>query len=321
MIYYLIFGFFSLIVAFLMTKFLIPRLVRAGLTGNDVNKLDKPLVAEMGGLAIVGGLSAGMLLAIFFNSFFALDFNLIYILAALLTVYIISLIGICDDLLDMPQWLKAILPLFAAIPLVAVSAAGSTEIFIPFFGSLDVGIFYILVLIPIGIAVASNLTNMLAGFNGMEASMGAVIFAAASLISINNGSTEMAIISISMFGALLGFLFFNRYPSRVFPGDVGNLSIGAVLASSVIIGNFETAGAILVVPYVVDFFIKMKNKFPSSNWWGENREAKLYPVDGQVRGFAQLIMKKANGISEKNLVLAFVAIELVFAVIAVLLYM
>ena len=319
-IYYLAIALFSFIVTLVLSHFLVPRLKRFGIVGKDVNKPDRPEVAEMGGIAIVAGFTAGMLLAIFFNSFGGLQFNLVFMLAAIIAIHSISFIGMVDDLLDIPQWLKALLPLFAAIPLVAVKAAGSTTMAIPFFGVMDFGIVYIFLLIPFGIAVASNLTNMLAGFNGMESGMGIIIFAATGLLAVMKGSVGLALISFSMLGALLAFLRYNWFPARVFPGDVGNLTIGAALAAGVIIGNLETAGAILMAPYVVDFFIKAFNRFPSKGWWGEFRGGKLYPLEGKVRGFAQLVMKKANGISEQNLVLFFIGLEVVFAIIVIILF-
>jgi len=321
LLYYLLVGIASFLITFVLSHFLIPRLKRFGMIGKDVNKPDKPETAEMGGIAIVAGFTGGLLLAIFFNSFFGFNFNLVYVLAAIITILSISFMGAIDDLLDIPQKLKALLPLFAAIPLVAVKA-GITTMDIPVIGIVNLGLIYVLVLIPIGVAVASNLTNMLAGFNGMEAGMGAVIFLTMSIIAVKEGSVEMLLISVAMLAALLAFLRYNLFPSKVFPGDVGNLTIGAALATAVIIGNFESAGAILMLPYVADFFIKAANRFPSSQWWGEYRDGKLYPVEGKVRGFCQLVMKKANGISEQNLVRFFIILEaLVAAVLLAIVYL
>ena len=310
----------SAAIAFFSLPFLIRKLFAANMTGNDVNKKGQPPVAEMGGLAIVMGAIGSLLLAIAMYTFFNYSFPLIGILAAMLTLMIIALIGTYDDLFSMRQSVKAVLPMVAALPLVAVSAAGSTSISFPFVGPVDFGYLYIILLIPLGIAVSSNLTNMLAGFNGMEAGMGCVIFATTLLLALLHGSVEMAMISAAMLGALLAFLRFNWYPARVFTGDIGNLSIGAALAVAVILGNMESVGAILVVPYVLDFFIKAYNKFPSTKWWGELREGKLYPLEGRVRGLAQLVMKLYNGVSEQKLVLTFIAAEAVCAVVAILLF-
>lgn len=312
----------SFAIVFVSLPFLIRKLVAGGITGNDVNKEGRPEVAEMGGLAIVMGVIGSLLLAIALYTFLdgQFQFRLIEILAAMLTLCIIALIGTYDDLFSMRQSVKAVLPMAAALPLVAISAAGSTAMSVPFIGYVDFGIFYIIALIPLGVTVASNLTNMLAGFNGMEAGMGVVMFAAVLALAIINGSTEAAMISAAMLGALLAFLRLNWYPAKAFTGDIGNLSIGAALAVAVILGNFETAGAILVIPYVLDFFIKAKNRFPSTKWWGELRAGKLHPLDGRVRGLAQAVMKQCNGVSEQKLVLIFIAMEAVCAAVAILLY-
>lgn len=311
---------FSFVCTFLLLYFLVPRLKRAGMTGKDINKPEKPEVAEMGGLGIVAGMTCGVLVAVFMNTFMGFQFNLLYVLAALITIHSVAFIGVIDDIVDIPQKIKAFLPILAAVPLIAISAAGSTSLTLPLVGTINFGLLYLFILVPIGVAVASNLTNMFAGFNGMEAGMGIVIFVAASIIAITHGNMEMLVLFLPMLGALLAFFPYNRYPAKVFPGDVGNLSIGAVLAAGVIIGNFETAGAILLLPYVADFFIKLANKFPSRMWWGEYRDGKLYPVEGKVRGLAQMIMKIKNGTTERELVAIFISIEIVVAAVTVLMF-
>jgi len=103
-------------------------------------------------------------------------------------------------------------------------------------------------------------------------------------------------------------------------GDVGTLSIGAIIASSVIVGDFETAGVIIIIPYFVDFVIKAINGFPSKGWWGINNNGKLYCPNPRPVGLCQLIMKLTGGIKEKNLVLTLMGIEAAFGAFAILLY-
>jgi UDP-N-acetylglucosamine--dolichyl-phosphate N-acetylglucosaminephosphotransferase len=314
------------VTSFCLTFFSLPIIVRkmriARIVGHDVNKPGKPEVAEMGGLAIVVGVIGALLLAIALRTFAGYQFNLNEIMAAMLTMTIISLVGIFDDLFDMRKDVKTLLPMVAALPLVALATAGSTTISLPFLGQFDFGIFYIVVLIPLGVTVSANLTNMLAGFNGMEAGMGSVIFASVLLLAVANGASETGMIAAAMLGALLSFLRLNWYPAKVFIGDIGTLLIGGTLAVCVIIGNVESAGAILVAPYLFDFVIKAYNRFPSTNWWGEARgkDGRLHPLGGKVRGLAQLAMKLSGGITEKRLVLLFIAAEGLFALLAILLY-
>ncbi|MGE4413150.1 MAG: UDP-N-acetylglucosamine--dolichyl-phosphate N-acetylglucosaminephosphotransferase, partial [Candidatus Caldatribacteriota bacterium] len=126
------------------------------------------------------------------------------------------------------------------------------------------------------------------------------------------------IILLAALGALIATLYYNWYPAKILVGDVGTLCIGAIMACAVIIGNYETAGVILIIPHVVDFLIKAKNRFPYS--FGVYRKGKLYCPDGGPVGLAQLIMKLTGGISERNLVLVLMGVEAIFGVIAILLY-
>ena len=175
---------FSVFGTVLLTSKIIPKLVLAGITGKDMHKINKPEVAEMGGIAIVAGFIGSAIVGIILHLFFGFNFELAGIMAALLTVAIVAIIGIYDDMVDIGQVVKALLPLAAAVPLIAIEIArGYNVIAIPFIGSLDFGILYPILLIPLAIAVCSNLTNMLAGYNGLEVSLGIVIFAALSILS------------------------------------------------------------------------------------------------------------------------------------------
>ena len=312
---------FSFIVAFWTISKLIPKLRQAGITGRDVNKPGTPEVAEMGGLGIVAGFASGMLLAIAFESFFnqIAVLDLVELLAALATVLIIAHIGILDDLFDMNQGLKAISPIFAALPLVAINV-GMTVMQIPLLGPINFGIFYSLILVPIGVTGAANAVNMLAGFNGLEVGMGIVAIGSLAVIAYTINETTSLVLLLAMLGALLAALYYNRYPARILIGDVGTLSIGGVIAAAVILGNFETAGVIVIIPYFLDFLIKAANRFPSKGWWGDYKDGKLYCPNSKPVSLCQWIMKFSGGISERYLVSTLIGIEAVFGLIAIYMF-
>ena len=78
------------------------------------------------------------------------------------------------------------------VPLVAVEMAGGHSVIsIPFVGMVPFGILYPLLLIPLAIAICSNLTNMMAGFNGLEAGLGIIMFATLSLLAFSHAEPEM----------------------------------------------------------------------------------------------------------------------------------
>jgi len=309
----------SFAVSFAGFPIVIPRLKKAGIVGKNMNSEKQEEIAEMGGLVIAAGFGVGIVFAIFLRTFFDLflSVNLISILAALSTVLIVVIIGVFDDLISIRQWIKAIMPVFAALPLMALKE-GYSMMRIPFIGLIEFGVFYPLVLVPLGITGATNTVNMLAGFNGLEVGMGIVAIGSLSIIAYLIGETTSLIILMATLGALVAALRYNWYPAKILVGDVGTLSIGAVIACAVIVGNYETAGMIIIIPYIIDFLIKAKNRFPYS--FGEYKDGKLYcPESGPV-GLCQLIMKVWGGISERNLVLVLMGIEAIFGLIAILIY-
>jgi len=298
------------------------RLKRAGITGRDLHKPGQPEISEMGGLAIVVGFASGLVLAAALMSFFHLfpGVNLVTLLAVLCTILFAGLIGMADDLLGMHQWVKALLPAIAALPLMAVRA-GHTWLVVPFVGRVNFWIFYPLFLIPAGVTVAANAVNMLAGFNGLEVGMGLVAMASLAALAGILHQTLSFIILLSGMGALLGMICYNWYPARILVGDVATLSIGATLATAVIVGNFETAGVIILIPYAVDFLFKALHGFPSRGWSGElQSDGKLHCPAGGPVGLAQFIMKLSGGIHERTLVIVLMGVEAVFGTLAVMLY-
>jgi len=309
----------SFAVSFAGFPLAIPRLKRAGIVGKNMNSEKQEEIPEMGGLVLAAGFGAGIVFALFLRTFFDLFLavSLSSILAVLSTVLIVVIIGVFDDLISISQRVKAFLPAFAALPLVAIKE-GYSMIRIPFLGIINFSIFYPLILIPVGITGAANAVNMLAGFNGLEVGMGVVAVGTLAIIAYLIGQNTALIILMAALGALVATLYYNWYPAKILVGDVGTLSIGAIIASAVIIGNYESAGVILIIPHVVDFLIKAKNRFPYS--FGIYRKGKLYCPDGGPVGLAQLIMKLTGGISERNLVLVLMGIEAIFGVIAILLY-
>ena len=304
--------------------FAIPRLRRAGIVGKDMHKPDRPEVPELGGLLLVAGFSAGMLMAIAFDTFLTrfISISLAEVFSVLSVVLIAALIGVVDDLIPLRQITKAILPIFIAVPLIAVRA-GDTTIAFPFIGSIDLGIIYSLVLIPIGVTGAANAVNMLAGFNGEVSGVGFVAVGSLAIIAYHVHDTAAFLILVAALGALLATIYFNWYPSKIFIGDVGTLSIGAIIASAVIIGNFELAGVIIIIPYALDFLIKAKNRFPTSSYegsWGVYRDGKLFCPESGPMGLGLLILKLTGGTKERNVTLILMGLEAVCGGLAIWLF-
>jgi UDP-N-acetylglucosamine--dolichyl-phosphate N-acetylglucosaminephosphotransferase len=315
---YLLFFIISFIVSLPAFPLMIPALKRSRITGKDRHKPGQPEIAEMGGLIIILGFGAAIVLAISIKTFSQRlsSVDLDTIMAVFATVLVAAIIGVLDDLVSLNKWVKAIAPVFAAFPLMAIKA-GVTTMTVPFVGLVDFGIIYTLVLIPLGITATANVVNMLAGFNGLEAGMGAVAMTGLAGIAFRHGANTSLVILLAALGPLIATLRYNWFPARIFVGDVGTLSIGIIIASAVIVGNFEFAGVIIMIPYVMEFIIKAWNHFPSQGWWGTVKDGKLYCPESEFVGLGQLVMKLSRGIKEQHLSLVLMGFEGVCAALAV----
>ncbi len=312
--------------AFLLTYFITPVMVRKiaarGLTGKDMNKLGQPQVAELGGISILLGLSLGIICATFISTYLGyIKLDLALLFAAFLTIILVGFIGVIDDLIGwkkgIRQWQHALFPLFAALPLMAVNA-GTHDIVLPFVGSVPLGIFYSLLLVPIGITGASNAFNMLAGFNGLEAGLGIIIVSTLSVIAALYGEPEALVIGVAVVGALLAFLKYNWFPAKVFGGDSLTMMVGAGIATISIVGNMEKAGIAIIALYWVEFIFKARRKFQSECFGIPQKDGTLRP--DPRGGSLTHVMMSLGKFTEAQVVRNFLAVQLVISVAVFLLF-
>ena len=304
----------SLFSTLIVTPIFIKRLKEVGMTGRDIHKPGQEQVAEMGGLAVVFGFSVGAFIAIPFISG-----DLVSLFAALLTIILTGLVGVCDDIFGIRQKFKAFLPVFAAVPLIAVQAGDHTMI-LPFVGLFNFGLIYPLILIPVGITVLANATNMLAGYNGLEAGLGFIACGFIGLSGLVAGRPLVCVIMFAMAAACLGFLKYNKFPSRVFPGDVGTFTIGAAIASAAIIGNMEVIGIVATLPYILNGAItslSVARRKPIEKF-SKVENGVLVPPGRQYVTTLYFELERAFKLDEKKLVYVMWAIGAVFGLLSLL---
>jgi UDP-N-acetylglucosamine--dolichyl-phosphate N-acetylglucosaminephosphotransferase len=251
----------SFLTTLIITSKWVRKALKIGLHGYDMNKHGKPKVAEMGGICVVFGFVLGMLVYIGLMTFYLHSPKYIDIMAVLCTVLMTCIIGMMDDLLGwkkgLRQWQKPIFTLFAALPMMVVNAGHST-MNLPIVGTIDWGILYPLLIVPLGIVGASNAYNLLGGYNGLEAGMGVIILLVLGYVGLLSGKPDASVLALVMAGALLAFLYFNWYPARVFPGDTLTYSVGVLVACVAILGDMEKIAILLFIPYVIDFILPMR---------------------------------------------------------------
>jgi phospho-N-acetylmuramoyl-pentapeptide-transferase len=122
---------------------------------------------------------------------------------------------------------------FAVIGVVAAwvlyDGIDAPRLLVPHYGEYDIGRIY--VLIAIGVIVSTtSAVGVSDGLDMLCGSMSAIAIGAFGVIALMQGQDALATFCFAMVGALLGFLWHNAYPARIFMGDTGSLPLGATLA-------------------------------------------------------------------------------------------
>ncbi len=312
------------LVSFTVTFIIIPVYIKKakenGISGIDKYKVEKKEVAESGGITILTGYIIALFLFVYFFPQFYLE---TFVVAT--SILLITMIGLIDDFFDISWRTKSLLPIFAAPPLIVITA-GVTSMYIPFIGLFDFGIIYTFLFIPLAITGAANAVNMVAGYNGLETGLGIIMVSTLAVIGYITGNTIVLILSLPFLFTLLAFFCYNRYPAKIFPGDSGTFLIGITIAAIVIIGNLELVGTILFIPYFFNLILfilayihrghkNMKNeKFGKVNEDGYLRVPHKYFLPWFVASFS-------DKMTEQRATNILFATELVFAVICISLFL
>jgi UDP-GlcNAc:undecaprenyl-phosphate GlcNAc-1-phosphate transferase len=149
---------------------------------------------------------------------------------------VLSIMGLLDDLFDLPWKPRLALQGCVAAALVAVGVRGTAFLGIP---ALEY------VISAVWLIVLVNSFNFLDNMDGLSsgiALIASLIFAVIMLTLLSEPRWLVAGVLLVLSGSLLGFLCHNWPPARIFMGDTGSYFIGLLLASMVVLGTFYEHG-------------------------------------------------------------------------------
>ena len=302
------------VLAFLVTYFATPHFIKIlkleGIVGIDLMKKEKQKIPEMGSPPIIFGFIVGIFAYIFAQQYVMKSISmqdLLYLMAAITSIIIIAFVGSLDELtclmkknegkkgfekhkrIGLTQIQQPFLMILASLPLIAVGA-GEHILHLPIFGSVEVGIIYPLIIIPLAVIGATNATNMLAGFNGLTAGLGVVLLSFLGVYAYLNGAFSAAMIALIFVATLVAFLFYNWYPAKIFPGGLDYL-IGGVIAIVAIIGNIEKFALLLFIPWFLELILKARSRFKAENFGVLQKDGTLKAPYKKIYSITHIIMK------------------------------
>ena len=295
-----------------------------GLVWDDMNKFGKPQVAASGGIVVLMAFVLGVLFYIALKTFlFEGQVKALEIFALLAVVLILGIVALVDDMLGwkkggLPMRIRLLLAFCASVPLVVINV-GVSSMNLPFLGTVDFGIIYPLVLIPLGIVGTSVTFNFLAGYNGLETGQGILILSFLSFVSYATGSFWLGLVGLCMVGALAGFWIFNKFPAKVFPGDVLTYGVGAMIGGMAILGNFEKIAFVVFIPYVIEVILKVRGGIRVHSFGKPDKNGRLSMYYDKVYGlgnFAIFVLGKRA--TERRVVYFIYMIQIIFILIGFL---
>ena len=320
------------IVPFLATYFILPYIIefmkKKKYVGYDIHKNARPEIAESGGLSmVIGFVIASILLMIFFSNFFKVTFIF------LLTVLLAGLIGFIDDRIKFKSRYKIILSLFSGSAIFLANYLNFINIpspTIPFLDRTRLTIVYPLVL-PIIVAVFTNTVNMLEGYNGEGSGTCLIAVCFLLICGLLWNSAEAVIFSIPVIAVIIPFFIYNKFPSKVFPGDIGTLSMGAMIAGIALFGSLEVATFCALLIHIFNSFyvIYSVRGFLESSDIREKKEDIILLEDDRIKASDQkdaaltlprLILAK-GALTEPELVKNFYVISIIcglFSIVSIL---
>lgn len=330
----------SFLTTFVITPYAMKFLYAAGIVGIDLHKKTRTKLPASGGICVAAGVLAGLLSYVGIKTFvYGLQEISIYLLAVVSSILLVTFGGLLDDLnvksrpvstkdgknvkIGFSQWIKPLLTLPAAIPLMVISA-GETTMVIPLIGSVNFGIFYPLILIPIGVVGTSNMVNMLGGFNGLEAGLGTIYMLTLGLYALQYNIEIAGIIFLVSFAALVAFLRYNWHPAKILPGDSLTYLLGATVAAGVIVGNMEKIGIIVMMPFILQgilkFYSLLKMKKFASDLGSLQKDGTIKSKYGKkIYSLTHLVMRikpmKEKQITMSLMVVQFLIIIFVLALV------
>lgn len=254
---------FSMIIGFLLIKFLTRKKINQRLSVylEETHK-SKKNTPTMGGLIFV---IPPILVLIILLLFHKIEFSL-NLLIVIFTFISYSLIGFIDDYLiirrnnnnGLSESSKMILQIFVAIIFFYLFMCADNEPLLWIHSlniKINIGWFYGLFILFVLVA-SSNAVNLTDGLDGLAGSLSLIAYLTFGLIAINTiwleGYYEIAIFCFLLVGSLLGFLFYNTNPAKIFMGDTGSLALGATLGSIAILTRHELLLVLIGIVFVIE---------------------------------------------------------------------
>ncbi|ATF15973.1 MraY family glycosyltransferase [Brevibacillus porteri] len=308
----LILGFLtSLIISFIATPYVKNLAVKVGaVDAPNQRKVHTRIMPRMGGLAIYIGYLVAFFLFVPYTSISEM-------LGIFIGSTIVMVVGMLDDKYQLsPKW-KLLGQLVATAIVVIPFGLKIGVVNLPYSGSIDFSsgwLFWLAIpLTMFWIVGVTNAVNLIDGLDGLSAGVSAIAAGTMGVMALLMDDYKVATYCFVLLGAILGFLYFNFHPARLFMGDTGSLFLGFNLAALSIMGFKEALFVSFIIPIVVlgvplwDTFFAIVRRIVNKK-----------PISSPDKGHLHHCLLNM-GLSHRSTVLMIYSISIFFGMMAILL--
>ncbi|MDO3412099.1 MraY family glycosyltransferase [Saccharibacillus sp. CPCC 101409] len=279
----------------------------------NARKVHTRIMPRLGGLGIFLAFAISLIAVMPFLPFELAERDGNFIKAFLTGGIIIVLTGALDDRFDLNAKLKFLIQTGAACVVVFGFGIKVDFVNVPFmdaYSSLENWIAIPLTIF--WIVGVTNAVNLIDGLDGLAAGVSGIAIGTILVMALINGNLLVALLCLLLLGGIVGFLFFNFHPAKIFMGDTGSLFLGFSLAMLSLLGfkqiailSFITPLIIIGVPLSDTFFAIVRRKLQKK------------PIFAPDKGHLHHCLREL-GFSHRQTVLIIYGIAAFFGVLAVI---
>ena len=238
--------------------------------------------------------------------------------AILIGVLILTIVGILDDIYNLPASYQLLGQILAA-SVIALSPINMDVVNMPLDGFINLdwytfGLFVFpgdLVMI-LWILLCINAIKFIAGSDGLMEGNAIIICALFFVLGIRTGAEITVLLSLILAGGLTGFLFYNFPPAKIFSGSTGKTTLGFLIAIIAILNQSKFAASIMILTLpLIDLFFVIGKRYYT---YKSKNLLELIKINDTNHLHHQLINL---GFSSKRILLIEISITLLIGLIAI----
>ena len=217
-----------LLVSSCIVLFSIPRIIKVASIKHlfddpsEDRKVHNEKTPNLGGIAIFAALILSICLFVPFSTTPYINF----VIASSLILFTL---GLKDDLVGLGPMIKFLAQIVAAV-LIAYFADIRLSSFYGIFGLHDISKPLSVLVSVFVILLVVNSFNLIDGIDTLAGSIGLLVSSVLAFFFYEMHQTSLTYLSIALSGSLIGFLWYNRTPAKIFMGDTGSLLIGLIIS-------------------------------------------------------------------------------------------